>query len=40
MVTNNVYRVTLWGDENFLELESVMAANNLVNILKTASCIL
>lgn len=22
MVTNNVYRVTLWGDENFLELES------------------
>lgn len=22
VVTNNVYRVTLWGDENFLELES------------------
>ena len=22
MVTNNVYRVTLWGDEIFLELES------------------
>lgn len=22
MVTNSVYRVTLWGDENFLKLKS------------------
>ena len=34
-VTANRYRVSFWGDENVLKLDSGAGLHNLVNILKT-----
>ena len=34
-MTANRYRVSFWGDENVLKLDSGAGLHNLVNILKT-----